>query len=96
MNCPECRKKLWYWSTFSQPRLGVRSFVCQYCNKFIVIQKAVKFPSFLAPWGGMPIITLELEKRGYTLPPSMKGDKPKVATPPAKPLSAHPSKRGVP
>jgi hypothetical protein len=93
MNCPECRKKLWYWSAYSRPLKGILAYACQNCKVFYSFEKV---PMDLIPtWQGVKIMRVELSKRGFETPPLSQRAPMKASPRPGKQLSAHPSRRGV-
>jgi hypothetical protein len=94
MNCPECRKKLWYWAELSKPKEGPLVYVCQECDILYGFLKMGELPKALASWRGARIVRMVLAKRNYTLPPVTQGSILKPSPQLAKGISAHPSKRG--
>lgn len=70
MNCPECRKHMWYWNALSLPNRGFLTYACQNCDLLFTFEKHTgpMLPA-LAAWRGMRVLRLELTKRGYLPPP---------------------------
>ena len=82
MNCPYCRKKLWYWAFMSNPLLGRLTYACQRCQLLFHIEKCDL--QGLPSWQGVRIMRAELTRRGYDTPPVKKGATLKAAPPRAK------------
>lgn len=95
MNCPQCRKKLWYWGDLSRPQDGFLTYLCQNCSVVYTLDKKLELPkAFLEAWGGVRIVRMKLNKRGYEGPPVKRRGTTKASPPPDTLKSAHPSKRG--
>lgn len=94
MNCPECRKKLWYWASLSQPHLGLLTYICQrHDTLFVFLEDKRQMPRVLTSWRGYTVFRKELEKRGYQAPPLTQRRGSKEAPSPDSLKPARPSKR---
>lgn len=83
MNCPECRKHLWYWNALSLPNRGFLTYLCQHCDLLFTFEKHTgPMPTALASWRGIRILRVELTKRGYDTPPLAQRALPKASPSP--------------
>ncbi len=70
MNCPHCRKKLWYISGLSKPP-DLKTYVCTRCSKLLGFVP-LTFKAGTTLYGGYRIVEGVVRKTGYTPPPVMK------------------------
>jgi len=93
LNCPHCRKKLWYISGLSKPP-DLKTYICTRCSLLLgLVPLTFKAGSTL--WGGYRIVEGVVRKTGYTPPPVMKRGPTKAAPSPPKKVPGHSSRREV-
>jgi hypothetical protein len=81
LNCPRCRRKLWYWPEFSQPNASEKFLVyeCSPCRLVYIFIDFKPTGKLLASLGGVRVIKLKLARRGYTPPPLTQRQPTKAA-----------------
>lgn len=99
MNCPECRKKLWYWAALSRNQTPNQflTYLCQNCNElfvFATVEGERAMPKLLETWRGYRVYRRELNKRGYQAPPLTQRTGTKAAPSPDRVKPAQGLRRG--
>lgn len=81
MNCPRCRKKLWYLSGLSKPP-DLKAYLCYGC-KLLLGFVPLTFKGGSTLYGGYRIVEGVVRKTGYAAPSVMKKGPVKGAPSPA-------------